>query len=166
MWRSNFVKDRPFLKQQAQNSSGLEHTESRLALIWNWVEAVSWQACLITPLKWDYQTHSDGHSSGSTVRRLPPHFQRTNNRFVNFLEVLNSFFSPSKWFSHAHARAHTHVRWLPITNLPAGLLSPLQHTSVFARGTGGCSISAASGSASSSSRPTHSPTTRGRRTEL
>ncbi|TNN88930.1 hypothetical protein EYF80_000808 [Liparis tanakae] len=41
-----------------------------------------------------------------------------------------------------------------------------EHTSVLARGTGGRSISEARGSKSSSSRPTHSPTTRGRTAEL
>lgn len=59
----------------------------RLALIWNWVELVSWQACLMGPLKWDYQAHSDGHSSGSVARIPPPNFD--NNGFVNALEVSN-----------------------------------------------------------------------------
>lgn len=39
------------------------------------------------PLKWDYQAHSDGHSSGSVARIPPPNF--ANNGFVNTLEVSN-----------------------------------------------------------------------------
>lgn len=59
----------------------------RLASIWNWVELVSWQACLMGPLKWDYQARSDGRSSGSVAGIPPPHFD--NNGFVNTLEVSN-----------------------------------------------------------------------------
>lgn len=50
----------------------------------------------------------------------------------------------------------------PKPHLPPGLLlSSLSHCSFLFLGTGGCSISAASGSASFSSRPIHSPITRG-----
>lgn len=82
---------------------------------------------------------------------------------MNFVKFSTSFCNI--WWSHIFSM------WLQkltnsVTDLPAGLLSRLQHTSVLDRGTGGYSISAASGSVSSSSRPTHSPTTRGRKTEL
>ena len=154
---SHIVKDGPFLKW-AQNSFGLERTEIRLALIRNWVEALWWKACLITPLKWDYQTHSDGHSSGSRS-----HSRKSTSSFLKSQQWLREI-SPNFKVTHTH-----NIIMLKCNGnhyLPAGLLSPLQQTSVLVRGTGGCSISAASGSASSSSRPTHSPTTRGRNTEL
>lgn len=53
------------------------------------------------------------------------------------------------------------------SHLPAGLelLSSFSHCSFLLLGIGGCSISAASGSASFSSRPIHSPITRGLRRE-
>lgn len=88
-------------------------------------------------------------AAGATLRCLPTHFLKSQQWLW---EVSESFKLLNQYL-------------LPFTNLAAGLLSPPQHAWVLARGTGGCSISAASGSASSSSRPAHSPTTRGRNTE-
>lgn len=146
-----------FSEHQAQRfpPACSKRAEMRLALIWNWAEAVSCQACLMGPLKWDYQARSDGHSSGSAARIPPPNF--ANNNFAKAPEVSTFFLS---------RREMTQLCVWRSTYLPAGLLSPLQHTSVLARGSGGRSISAARGSVSSSSRPTQCPTTRGRSTGL
>lgn len=61
----------------------------RLALIQSWVEAVSWQTCFIVPLKWDYQTPSDGHSSGSSQVYLLV-FQEPTIALSKFCELQHS----------------------------------------------------------------------------